>query len=147
MPYRWRTLLLNINFNTMLRSFNFNFIISGHSPSSASQYKISWSLLLYNRVSHWRRKNVQKNLLTKLGFRGLSGLGMGFVFMVARTITTEWFDTKYHDVDISDSIYSSLYPDSAWPLGLPRQEWGLVSLSFPPWQRLWWRNGAWWGHS
>ena len=28
-------------------------------------------------------------------FRGLSGLGMGFVFMVARTITTEWFDTKY----------------------------------------------------
>ena len=78
--------------------------------------------------------------------RGLSGLGMGFVFMVARTITTEWFDTKYSECI---SLYIRHWTDLgwAWLLESPRQESVWVSLSFHLWQRRWWRNGGLWGLS
>ena len=45
----------------MFRSFNINSIISGHSPSPASQNKISWPLLLHNRVSHWPKFKLTPN--------------------------------------------------------------------------------------
>ena len=84
----------------MFRSFNINSIISGHSPSPASQNKISWPLLLHNRVSHWPKFKLTPN---KIVLQRIVWSGDGICIHGGQ-------DNNYRVVwyQVSASIYSSM---------------------------------------